>query len=94
MSATLAEQRTALRTAEADLSSDGKLMLAALSEKIGCQMNRYSGDSKAELKLFVATELQAKERSQGPVQVWAERRRMASAPEQRRAAGRADAGRA
>lgn len=85
--ATPAEQRKALRTAEAELSSDGKLILAALSEKIDRQMNRYNSDAKAELKLFVATELQAKERSQGPVQLSAEQRRMASAPEQGRAAG-------
>jgi hypothetical protein len=85
--ATPAEQRKALRMAEADLSSDGKLILAALSEKIDRQMNRYNSDAKAELKLFVATELQAKERTQGPVQLSAEQRRMASAPEQGWAAG-------
>ena len=51
-------------------------------------MNRYNSHAKAELKLFVATELQAKERSQGPVQLSAEQRRMASAPEQSRAAGK------
>lgn len=70
------------------LSPDGKLILAALSEKIDRQMNRLHTDAKAELKLFVATELQAKERAQGPVQLSAEQRRMASAPEQGRAAGK------
>ncbi|MFN7399280.1 MAG: hypothetical protein ACK5SX_09535 [Sandaracinobacter sp.] len=86
--ATPTEQRKALRTAEAVLSPDGKLILAALSEKIDRQMNRLHTDAKAELKLFVATELQAKERAQGPVQLSAEQRRMASAPEQGRAAGK------
>lgn len=86
--ATPAEQRKALRTAEAELSPDGKPILAALSEKIDRQMNRYNSDAKAELKLFVAIELQAKERAQGPVQLSAEQRRMASAPEQGRAAGK------
>jgi hypothetical protein len=82
---TPAEQRKALRTAEADLSPDGKLILTALSEKIDRQMNRYNSDAKTELKLFVATELQAKERTQGPVQLSAEQRRIASEPEQGRA---------
>lgn len=86
--ATPAEQRKALRTAEAELSPDGRLILAALAEKIDRQMNRYNSDAKAELKLFVATELQAKERTQGPVQLSAEQRRMASAPEQVRASGK------
>ena len=63
---------------------DGELFLAAWSEKIDRQMNCYNSDAKAELKLFVATELQAKERAQGPVQLSAEQRRLASAPEQER----------
>lgn len=51
-------------------------------------MNRYNSDAKAELKLFVATELQARERNQGPEQLSAEQRRMASVPEQGRATGK------
>jgi hypothetical protein len=51
-------------------------------------MNRYNSDATAELKLFVATELQAKERTQGPVQLSAEQRRMAGAPEPGRASGK------
>lgn len=86
--ATPAEQRRAFGEASARLSDDGKLILAALSEKIDRQMNRYNSDAKAELKLFVATELGAREQSQGPVQLSAEQRRLASAPEVGRATGR------
>ncbi|KPF78356.1 hypothetical protein IP88_04220 [alpha proteobacterium AAP81b] len=86
--ATPAEQRRAFGEASAGLSDDGKLILAALSEKIDRQMNRYNSDAKAELKLFVATELGAREQSQGPVQLSAEQRRLASTPEVGRATGR------
>lgn len=85
---TPAEQRRALGEASARLSDDGKLILAALSEKIDRQMNRYNSDAKAELKLFVATELGAKEQAQGPVQLSAEQRRLAGMPEAGRATGR------
>lgn len=85
---TPAEQRRAFGEASARLSDDGKLILAALSEKIDRQMNRYNSDAKAELKLFVAAELGAREQMQGPVQLSAEQRRLASAPEVGRATGR------
>lgn len=73
--------RKALRAARTELSPDGRLVLAALSEKIERQMNRINGDAKADLKRFVATELLKKERTGGPVVLTAAQTRAARAPE-------------
>lgn len=73
--------RTAFRAAQRTLSADGRLVLAALSEKIERQMNRVNAEAKAELKLFVAAELGKKERAEGPVVLSAEQKRAAHAPE-------------
>lgn len=65
-----------------DLSPDGRLVFAALSEKIDRAMVRLDAGMKAELRAFVAGELVRKEREEGPVVLSAEQRRAATAPEQ------------
>lgn len=79
------DPRKALRAARRDLSPDGRLVLAALSEKIDRQMNRVTGDAKADLKRYVAAELLKKERAGGPVVLTAEQARAARAPAPARA---------
>ena len=74
------EYRHALREARKELSADGRLMLAALSEKIDRQMNKLNMEAKAELKAFVGTELVKKERAEGPTVLSAEQKRAATAP--------------
>ena len=64
-----------------DLSPDGRLVFAALSEKIDRAMVRLDAGMKAELRAFVAGELVRKERDEGPVVLSAEQRRAATAPE-------------
>ncbi|WP_376100947.1 LPD7 domain-containing protein (plasmid) [Roseomonas sp. CCTCC AB2023176] len=64
-----------------DLSPDGRLVFAALSEKIDRAMVRLDAGMKAELRAFVAGELVRKEREEGPVVLSAEQRRAAAAPE-------------
>lgn len=82
----LDETRTALRAAEQALSADGRLVLAALSEKIERQMNRVNAEAKADLKLFAASQLGKKERAEGPVVLSAEQKRAAHALEPARVA--------
>lgn len=67
--------------AEAELSRDGRLILAALSERIDRQMEKLHDAAKMELRAFVAVELAKKERAEGPVVLSAEQRRAATAPE-------------
>ncbi len=74
------DSRQALREARKELSDDGRLMLAALSEKIDRQMNKLHTEAKAELKAFVGTELVKKERAEGPTVLSAEQKRAATAP--------------
>lgn len=74
--------------AEAELSSDGRLILAALSERIDRQMQKLHDAAKMELRAFVAVELAKKERAEGPVVLSAEQRRAATAPEPAQAASR------
>jgi hypothetical protein len=75
------DHRKAVREAQKALSPDGRLMLAALSEKIDRQMSRHQSETKAEIKAFVAAELMKKERSQGPIVLSAEHKRAAASPE-------------
>lgn len=77
---TLASQRKAVREAQKELSGDGRLMLAALSEKIDRQMNRHSLETRAELKAFVALELGKKEWTQGPIVLSAAQKQAVAAP--------------
>lgn len=77
----VAGHRKAVRAAQKELSPDGRLMLAALSEKIDRQMSRHHLETKAEMKAFVATELVKKERAQGPIVLSAEHKRAAASPE-------------
>lgn len=79
------DPRKALRAARKDLSPDGRLVLAALSEKIDRQMNRVTNDAKADLKRFVAAELLKKERAGGPVVLTVDQARAVSAPDPARA---------
>lgn len=76
----LDHHRTAA-AAEAELSTDARLVLAALSEKIDRQMHKLNADAKLELRAFAAVELARKERAEGPVVLSAEQRRAATAPE-------------
>lgn len=52
---TVAAHHKAVRQAQKALSPDGRLMLAALSEKIDRQMSRHHLEVKADMKAFVAT---------------------------------------
>ena len=78
---TLADNRKTLAEARKELSPDGRLVLAAMGEKIDRQMNKHNTEAKAEMKAFVATELVKKEKAEGPVVLSAEQKRTASAPE-------------
>ncbi|NPD69594.1 hypothetical protein HN018_27050 (plasmid) [Lichenicola cladoniae] len=78
---TRADHRKALREATAELSQDGRLMLAAVSEKIDREMNKMNNDGKSELKAYFATELVKKEKSEGPVVLSTDLKRAATAPE-------------
>jgi hypothetical protein len=71
-------------TAYAQLSPDGKLFVKAMSGKIDRQMNRLTEEAKLELKSFMASELLLKERREGPVQLTADQRRLATTPEPER----------
>lgn len=73
--------RQALKDATAELSPDGRLVLAALSEKIDRQMNKLNADAKLETKAFAAAELVKKEKLEGPVVLSPELRKLATAPE-------------
>jgi len=73
--------RQALKDATAELSPDGRLVLAALSEKIDRQMNKLNADAKLETKAFAAAELVKKEKLEGPVVLSPELRKMATALE-------------
>lgn len=77
---TLADHRKVLRESQKDLSGDGRLVLAALSEKIDRQMNRHSVEIRAEMKAFVALELGKKEWTEGPIVLSAAQKRVAAAP--------------
>jgi hypothetical protein len=77
----LTEPRKALATAKEDLSPDGRLILAALSEKIDRQMDRHNAQAKSDLKAFVVTELAKKERAEGPIVLSVDQKRLATAPE-------------
>lgn len=72
--------RRVLKEATAELSPDGKLVLAALSEKIDRQMNKLNADAKLETKAFAAAELVKKERAEGPVTLSAAVRQLATSP--------------
>lgn len=78
---TAADHRKVAKEAAAALSDDGKLVFAAMSEKIDRQMNKLNADGKAEMKAFVATELVKKEKAEGPVMLTKEQRQLATAPE-------------
>lgn len=78
---TLAAKREALLAVQKELSPDGRLVLAALSEKIDRQMNRHNTQVKSELKAFVVSELIKKERAEGPIVLSAEQKQAARIPE-------------
>ena len=82
---TQADHRRAVREAEAVLSDNGKLMLAALSDNIDRKMNKLNADAKAEMKAFAAGELVKKERTDGPIVLTKEQIELAKAPERERA---------
>lgn len=63
-----------------ELSPDGRLMLAVLSEKIDRQMRHHYADVRAELKAFAATALAKKERAEGPIVLSAEQKQKTTAP--------------
>lgn len=78
---TLADNRRTLHDAGVELSPDGRLVLAAMGEKIDRQMNRHNLEAKTEMKAYVAAELVKKERAEGPVVLSTEQKRAAAAPE-------------
>jgi len=80
------DSRRAIREARRELSEDGRLVLAALSEKIDRQMNRLNTEAKTEIKAFVGTELLKKERAEGPTVLSQQQREAATAPERAPAA--------
>lgn len=82
---TVTDNRRTIRDAQRELSADGRLMLAALSEKIDRQMNRLNTEAKTEIKAFVGAELVKKERAEGPTVLSDEMKRAATAPEPARA---------
>jgi hypothetical protein len=79
--ATLNDNRRSIREAQKGLSEDGRLMMAALSEKIDRQMNRLNREAKTEIKAFVGTELLKKERTEGPTILSSRQRQAVTAPE-------------
>jgi len=78
---TTADHRKVAKEAAAALSDDGKLVFAAMSEKIDRQMNKLNAEGKAEMKAYVATELVKKEKAEGPVVLTKEQRQLATGPE-------------
>lgn len=90
---TPADHRKAVREAEAILSDNGKLMLAALSDNIDRKMNKLNADAKIEMKAFAAGELVKKERTDGPIILTKEQIELAKAPERERAPKVAEASR-
>ena len=80
------ESREALGQDGRELSADGRLVLAALSDAIERRMTRIGAGAKAELTAFAAAELVRKERAQGPVVLTAAQRRAAQAPPPARSA--------
>lgn len=77
---TTSDSRRAIREARHELSEDGRLVLAALSEKIDRQMNRLNSEAKSEIKAFVGTELLKKERAEGPTALSQQQRQAATVP--------------
>jgi hypothetical protein len=90
---TITDNRRAIRDAQKELSEDGRLMLAALSEKIDRQMNRLNAEAKTEIKAFVGAELVKKEHAEGPTVLSAEMRRAATAPAPKQGPAPAPSGR-
>lgn len=69
------------RQASATLSGDGRLVYAALAEKIERQMGKLTAEGKADMRRFVADELARREAKEGPVALSPEARHLATAPE-------------
>ena len=78
---TPADHRRTLREAEAVLSDNGRLMLAALGDTIDRKMNKLNAEAKAEMKAFAATELVKKERTDGPIVLTREQVELSRAPQ-------------
>ncbi|KND61528.1 hypothetical protein BVER_04486 [Candidatus Burkholderia verschuerenii] len=81
---TLNDNRRTIRAAQKELSEDGRLLLAALGEKIDRQMNKLNTEAKTEIKAFVGAELMKKERAEGPTVLSPDQKRAATAPEPER----------
>ena len=79
--ATPADHRKTVREAEAALSDNGKLVLAALSSNIDRRMNQLNAEGKIEMKAFAASELVKKERAEGPIVLTKEQVELATAPD-------------
>jgi len=77
---TVTDNRRTIREAQKELSQDGRLLLAALSEKIDRQMNKLNTEAKTEIKAFVGSELMKKEKAEGPTVLSQEQRQAATAP--------------
>jgi len=75
------DNRKMVKEASAELSPDGRIILAALSTTIDQQMDKLSVEAKVEMKAFVATELAKKEQAEGPIVLSAQQRALATAPD-------------
>ncbi len=88
--ATPEDNRKTVREAQRELSPDGRTMLAAMSSAIDRQMNKFTSETKAEMKAYVAGELVKKERAEGPIVLSAEQKQAATAPEPKPQPARAE----
>jgi len=76
------ENRQTIRDVQRSLSGDGKLFLAALSDRIDREGNRLGAEAKRELKAFAAREMMKREATLGPTVLSQEQRRAATEPSQ------------
>jgi hypothetical protein len=87
------ENRQTIRDAQRNLSEDGKLFLAALSDLIDRE-RRFSVETKQELKAFAAREMMKREVTLGPTVLPQEQRQAATGPSQAAAQSRSQERRA
>lgn len=69
------------QAAVAALSADGRLVYAALAEKIERQMGTLSPEGRTDMRRHVANELARREAQEGPIVLTPEQHQLATAPE-------------
>jgi len=77
---TLQNNHYTIQEAQKHLSKDGRLVLAALTEKIDRQMNKLNLEAKTEIKAFVSTKLMQKEKEEGPIVLSKDQKKAATNP--------------